>query len=128
MSTNAVPSTTQSVFSSVVNVIETPFIAVKNFVARPVQFIAQRIQDLWRILQPYVVATASFLTSRVGISLGLLSLSIIPFQLFRTADNKALSIALLAGGILMAGAGGFLLCSSGILPAFLPKVTPIVRA
>ena len=77
------------------------------------------------MVQPYLASAAKFMSSQLGVSLELLGLSIIPLQLYRAVDNKFLSIALLAAGILIAGAGGFFLCSSGALPSFLTHVTPV---
>ena len=125
-SMSTVQPSTQSFFSSTLEYIETPLIAVRDFVTPPLKFVAERIQNIWNFFEPYLASAGKFLTSKLGISLELLCLSIIPLQLSRTVDNKILSIALLAAGVLIAGAGGFILCSSGAISSFLPHVTPVV--
>ncbi len=112
--------------STVFEHLETPFLAVRNFAAPAVTFIAAKIQNIWTIIQPYLALTAKFLTSKVGISLELLGLSMLPLRLSGTVDNHILSIALLAAGVLIASAGGFLLGSTGVFPPFLNSVTPVV--
>ncbi len=122
---STVPPSTPSFFSSALANIEAPFTAVRDFATPAVNFIATRVQNIWDFIQPYLASAAKFLTSRLGVSLELLGLSIIPLKLAGTVENKILSVALLAAGILIAGAGGLFLASSGALPSFITDVTRI---
>lgn len=121
-----VPPSTPSFFCSALEHIQAPFIAVRDFATPAVKFLAARVQNIWDFIQPYLATAGQFLTSKLGVSLELLGLSIIPLKLAGTVENKILSVALLAAGILIAGAGGFFLCSSGILPSVITNVTPVV--
>ena len=123
---STVPTSTPSFIDTAVQFIERPFIAVRDFVTPSLQFLANRIQNIWSFLQPYFASAAQFLTSKLGISIELLGLSILPLQLSRSVEDKLMSTALLTLGIFMAAAGGFFLCSSGVLPSFITNVTPVV--
>jgi hypothetical protein len=112
---SSVSEITQSFFSSAVEFIEPPFIAVRNFVTPTLKLVAEKIHNIWTDLLPYLESTAQFLGSPLGISLELFGLSILPLQLSRTGNDTIISVALLAAGILIAGAGGFLLCVSRML-------------
>ena len=114
-----------SFVSSTLESIEPAFAVTLDVVVPKLQFVADRIQDVWNFLAPYLVSTAQFMMSKAGISFELLAVSLIPLHLSKTTDNKVVSAALLAAGVLIAGAGGFFLCSSGVLPSFLTNVTPI---
>jgi hypothetical protein len=123
---STVPTSTPSFIDTAVQLIERPFIAVRDFVTPPLQFLANKIQNIWSFLQPYFASAAKFMTSKLGISIELLALSILPLQLSRSVDDKLISTALLTLGVFMAAAGGFFLCSSGVLPSFITNVTPVV--
>lgn len=123
---STVPPSTPSFFSSALEHIQSPFIAVRDFAMPGVNFVAARIQNIWELIKPLLTTAAQFLTSKTGVAIELLALSIIPLRLAETVNNKLLSVALLAAGILIAGAGGFFLCSAGVLPSFVTNVTPVV--
>lgn len=97
--------------------IEPTFSLTRDFIVPPVRALADKVSSIWQTIVPYLIEFAKFATSQLGISLELLGVAFIPLQLARAMDDKILSTALIAAGILIAGAGGFFLCSSGAIPA-----------
>ena len=93
-----------------------PTIALtKSFLVPRLSGLISKIQAIWQAVLPYLTAVARFATSTLGVSLGLLGASFVPLQWARATDDKVLSTALIAAGILIAGAGGYFLCSSGAI-------------
>ncbi len=83
----------------------------------------QRIQGLWEAILPYLQVFVDFSSTRFGLSIDLLALSIVPFAISGCTKSTAATVALIATGVLMAGAGAFLI--SGLpLPGII--ASPIV--
>ena len=97
--------------------IEPSFTLTRDFLAPAMKSLADKVQSIWETIVPYLVSFAKFATSQLGISLELLGVAFIPLQIARATDDKILSTALIAAGILIAGAGGYFLCSSGAITA-----------
>jgi hypothetical protein len=97
--------------------IEPTFALTRDFLATPIKALADKVQSIWQTIVPYLVSFAQFATSQLGVSLELLGIAFVPLQMARAIDNKILSTALIAAGILIAGAGGYFLCSSGAISA-----------
>ena len=97
--------------------IEPSFTLTRDFLAPAIKSLADKVQSVWETIVPYLVSFAKFATSQLGISLELLGVAFIPLQIARATDDKILSTALIAAGILIAGAGGYFLCSSGAITA-----------
>lgn len=97
--------------------IEPSFTLTRDFLAPAMKSLADKVQCIWETIVPYLVSFAKFATSQLGISLELLGVAFIPLQIARATDDKILSTALIAAGILIAGAGGYFLCSSGAITA-----------
>jgi hypothetical protein len=94
-----------------------------------VSWVATKVQSVWNVCLPYLQKAGNFMISPLGISLELFAVSAIPLFLAQKLHHqKILSTALLAAGILTAGAGGFFLATSGVIPvpSFLSNVTPVV--
>jgi len=77
-----------------------PFGTISDFVMPAVTFITNKVQDVWNAVQPYFASTGRFLKSDLGISLALLTLSIVSCALSTRMQGTALSVAFLATGIL----------------------------
>jgi hypothetical protein len=97
--------------------LEPTFTLTRDFIVPPMKALAEKVSTIWQAIVPYLIEFAKFATTKLGISLELLGVAFIPLQLARATDDKTLSTALIAAGILIAGAGGYFLCSTGAIPA-----------
>ena len=112
--------------SAALDQIEPTFELTRDYLVPPLKTLADKVQTIWTAVQPYIVAFVQFATSQIGISLELLGLSFIPLKMAQAVDDKVISTALTAAGILIAGAGGFMLNSSGALSTILTTLSKVL--
>lgn len=112
-----------TIISSTLDQIEPTYSLTRDYLTTPLKALASTVQTIWETVKPYLVAFAQFMTSQTGISLELLGLSFIPLKIAQGVDDRIISTALTAAGILIAGTGGFMLNSSGALSSFLTTLS-----
>jgi hypothetical protein len=78
--------------------------------AKPyLEALVQRIEDIWAtVLLPALQSFVAFSSTRFGLSVDVLALSVVPFALSRFPKNTAAQIALVGTGVLMVATSAFL--------------------
>ena len=125
MTVNAVSQSGRSFLDSLAK-LEPTRALTKGFPGTWLSKIATIVNTVWQKVLPYLTtaatAIAKFATSTLGVSVELLGASFVPILLARETDNKILSTALIAAGVLIAGAGGYFLCSSGVISSAISSI------
>ena len=95
-----------------------PMLALTDkYVGPSLRALASKADAVWQAVLPYLTKGVQFAISKHGVAFDLFGASVVVSLLARKVNSRVVSTALTVAGLLIAGAGGYFLCSSGVLPS-----------